>query len=153
MRFFGSKAENLVGLDVGSSAVKLVLLTGGRAGYQLRAVGSELLPSKSIVDGAVVKREEVAEAIRRVFQTQEVKSARISTSVSGHSVIVKKITLPVQTAEEVSDSIEWEAEQSIPFEIADVYLDYHVVGPTEDGSQTNVILVAANGTRLMINQM
>ena len=42
---------------------------------------------------------------------------------------------------------------NIPFEIADVYLDYHVVGPTEDGSQTNVILVVANGTRLMINQM
>ncbi len=62
MRFFGSKSENLVGLDVGSSAVKLVSLTGGRAGYQLRAVGSEPLPSKSIVDGAVVKREEVAES-------------------------------------------------------------------------------------------
>jgi len=143
MRFFGSKSESLVGLDVGSSAVKLVSLTGGRSGYQLRAVGSELLPSKSIVDGAIVKREEIAEAIRRIFQVQEVKSDRVSTSVSGHSVIVKKITLPVQTPEEVRESIQWEAEQYIPFDIADVYLDYHVVGPTEDGSQTNVILVAA----------
>lgn len=143
MRFFGSKSESLVGLDVGSSAVKLVSLTGGRSGYQLRAVGSELLPGKSIVDGAIVKREEIAEAIRRIFQVQEVKSNRVSTSVSGHSVIVKKITLPVQTPEEVRESIQWEAEQYIPFDIADVYLDYHVVGPTEDGSQTNVILVAA----------
>ena len=95
------------------------------------------------MDGAVVKREEVAEAVRRIFQVQDVKSDKISTSVSGHSVIVKKITLPVQTPEEVRDSIQWEAEQYIPFDIADVYLDYHVVGPTEDGSQTNVILVAA----------
>ena len=143
MGLFGSKASRLIGLDVGSSAIKVVALQESRAGYQVESVGIESVAHGSIVDGVIAKPEAVINAIDKIFQSQEIKESQVASSVSGHAVIVKKISLPVRSAEEVGDSIQWEAEQYIPFDIADVYLDYHLLGPTEDGNGTNVILVAA----------
>ena len=143
MALFGSKAKNLIGLDVGSSAVKMVSLRAGRGGYHLDGAGIEPLPAGTIVDGVISRRDTVSEAIDKIFTSQGVKENRVATSVSGHSVIVKKITLPVQTPAEVRDSIQFEAEQYIPFDISEVYLDYHVLAGESDGNQTDVILVAA----------
>ena len=95
------------------------------------------------MDGVISRRDAVSEAIDKIFTSQGVKENRVATSVSGHSVIVKKITLPVQTPDEVRDSIQFEAEQYIPFDISEVYLDYHVLAGESDGNQTDVILVAA----------
>ncbi|MDA2937721.1 pilus assembly protein PilM [Acidobacteria bacterium AH-259-A15] len=143
MALFGAKGKNLVGLDVGSSAVKMVSLKPARGGYEVAGTGIETLPAGTIVEGVIAKREAVVGAITRIFDSQRIKEEQVATSVSGHSVIVKKITLPVLNAEEVRESIQWEAEQYIPFDISEVYLDYHVLGPFGEGNQTNVILVAA----------
>ena len=143
MALFGSKTSRLIGLDVGSSAIKVVALQQSRAGYQVESAGIEPLPGGTIVEGVIAKPEGVVSSISRIFETQSIKDTQVASSVSGHAVIVKKIALPVSNPGEVGESIQWEAEQYIPFDIADVYLDYHLLGPTEDGTGTNVILVAA----------
>ncbi|MDA2925374.1 pilus assembly protein PilM, partial [Acidobacteria bacterium AH-259-L09] len=115
MALFGAKGKNLVGLDVGSSAVKMVSLKPARGGYEVAGAAIETLPAGTIVEGVIAKREAVAGAITRIFDSQRIKEEQVATSVSGHSVIVKKIALPVLNAEEVKESIQWEAEQYIPF--------------------------------------
>ena len=138
------KGNRLVGLDVGSAALKMVSLqAAGRGGYQVETAATAPLPSGSIVDGVIAKPDAVGDAIREMFESNGIKETKVATSVSGHAVIVKKISLPATTPQEVKESIQWEAEQYIPFDIADVYLDYHLLGPSASGKESEVILVAA----------
>ncbi len=96
MALFGKK-KGLVGLDIGSSAVKAVeLKSGGKGGaeHQLVNIGMEALPPEAIVDGAIMDSGAVIDAIQRLFTSQKIKTADVATSVSGNAVIVKKISLP-----------------------------------------------------------
>ena len=149
MGLLGKKKE-LVGLDIGSSAVKLVeVRAGGKAGaeYQLVNIGLEALPPEAIVDGAIMDSGAVIDAIQRLFSTLKVKTAEVATSVSGNAVIVKKISLPQMSPEELAESIHWEAEQYIPFDIQDVSLDYEVIeGGT--GGNMDVLLVAVKKDKI-----
>ena len=138
------KAKNLVGLDIGSSAVKLVELRAGKEGkFQLVKAGLENLSPEAIVDGAIMDSSLVVETISRLLASTGVKNTNVAVSVSGHSVIVKKIQLPTMPEEELSESIRWEAEQYVPFDINDVYLDYVVLDPGVPGETMGVLLVAA----------
>ena len=138
------KAKNLVGLDIGSSAIKLVELKAGKEGkFQLVKAGLENLSPEAIVDGAIMDSSLVVETISRLLASTGVKNANVAVSVSGHSVIVKKIQLPTMPEEELSESIRWEAEQYVPFDINDVYLDYVVLDPGAPGETMGVLLVAA----------
>lgn len=138
------KAKNLVGLDIGSSAVKLVELKAGKEGkFQLVKAGLENLSPEAIVDGAIMDSSLVVETISRLLASTGVKNGNVAVSVSGHSVIVKKIQLPTMPEEELSESIRWEAEQYVPFDINDVYLDYVVLDPGAPGETMGVLLVAA----------
>jgi type IV pilus assembly protein PilM len=145
-----SKKKGLVGLDIGSSAIKAVeLKAGGKGGseYQLVNIGIEPLPPEAIVDGAIMDSGSVIDAIQRLFSAQKIKTADIATSVSGNAVIVKKISLPQMSPEELAESIHWEAEQYIPFDIQDVALDYEVVeGGT--GGNMDVLLVAVKKDKI-----
>lgn len=147
--WFKSQPKNLVGLDIGSSSVKVVWLKPVGAGsYQLEALGAEPLPHDCIVDGIIISKLPVAEAIDRVFKSNNIRADTIATSISGHSVIVKKILLPVQDEQELDQAIQWEAEQYIPFEISDVNLDYQVVRHLPDSGKIEVILVAAKRDKI-----
>lgn len=138
------KPKNLVGLDIGSSAVKLVELREGKEGaYQLVRAGLEGLSPEAIVDGSIMDSSLVVEAISRLLASTGVKGQNVAVSVAGHSVIVKKILLPMMPEEELSESIRWEAEQYVPFDINDVYLDYVVLDPGAVGETMSVLLVAA----------
>lgn len=138
------KAKNLVGLDIGSSAIKLVELRAGKEGkFQLVKAGLENLSPEAIVDGAIMDSSLVVETISRLLASTGVKNSNVAVSVSGHSVIVKKIQLPTMPEEELSESIRWEAEQYVPFDINDVYLDYVVLEPGAPGETMGVLLVAA----------
>ena len=146
------RAKNIVGLDVGSSAVKAVELKPAGKGYRVIAFGSEPVPPDSIVDGAIIDAGTVADAIRRVFEHNDgFKAKEVCASLSGNAVIVKKITLPVMTQAELDESIAWEAEQYIPFDIQDVNLDYQILdpgtGPDSRGSM-EVLLVAAKKEKI-----
>jgi type IV pilus assembly protein PilM len=148
---FGKNAT-VVGLDIGSSAVKAVELTSSGKGYRVGAFGVEPVPSDAIVDGAIIDAGAVADAIRRVFEhSKAFKAKDVCASLSGNAVIVKKITLPVMTESELGESIYWEAEQYIPFDIQDVNLDYQILdpgtGPDSRGSM-EVLLVAAKKEKI-----
>src|ERR1051326_9088580 len=120
---FFSKSKNVVGLDIGSSAVKLVELKEKKGGtYQLLRMGIERLSPEAIVDGSIMDSSLVVETISRLNSKKTVKNSNYATSLSGHSVIIKKITLPAMSPEELAESIQWEAEQYIPFDINDVNL-------------------------------
>jgi type IV pilus assembly protein PilM len=144
------RAKALVGLDIGSSAVKAVELKAAGKGYKVSAFGSENVPPDSIVDGAIIDGGAVADAIRRLFDGRAIKTKQVVASLSGNAVIVKKITLPVMTEAELADSIYWEAEQYIPFDIQDVNLDYQIVdnGATNGKGTMDVLLVAAKKEKI-----
>jgi type IV pilus assembly protein PilM len=144
------KAKSLVGLDIGSSAVKAVELKPAGKAYKVSAFGSEAVPPDSIVDGAIIDGGAVAEGIRRLFTGLGIKTKDVAASLSGNAVIVKKITLPVMTEAELAESIYWEAEQYIPFDIQDVNLDYQILDKHTDGGKgsMDVLLVAAKKEKI-----
>jgi len=143
------KPKAVVGLDIGSSAVKAVELRSSGKGYRVTAIGSEPVPPDSIVDGAIIDGGAVAEAIRKLFGQKAFKTKEVAASLSGNAVIVKKISVPVMTDQELKDSIYWEAEQYVPFDIQDVNLDYQVLDTGADGRGTmDVLLVAAKKEKI-----
>jgi type IV pilus assembly protein PilM len=138
-----------MGLDIGSSAVKAVELKPAGKGYRVTAIGIEPIPPDSIVDGAIIDGGAVADAVRRLFANAQFKAKDVAASLSGNSVIVKKITLPAMTEQELAESIYWEAEQYIPFDIQDVNLDYEILTPKADSQGTmDVLLVAAKKDKI-----
>ncbi|OEU68855.1 MAG: pilus assembly protein PilM [Desulfuromonadales bacterium C00003093] len=140
---FASK-KDIVGIDVGSSAVKLVRLRESRGNFHLVNIGIMPLAPETIVDSAIMDSTAIVGAIQNLMTGMKVKAKRVATSVSGHSVIIRKIMLPVMTDAELEASIQWEAEQYIPFDISEVNIDFQIIGPdVKDPSQMNVILVAA----------
>jgi type IV pilus assembly protein PilM len=145
------KSRSVVGLDIGSSAVKAVELKAAGKGFRVAAFGTEPIPPDSIVDGAIIDSAAVAESIRRVFESKAFKTKEVAASLSGNAVIVKKISLPVMTPTELDESIYWEAEQYIPFDIQDVNLDYQILdtggGPDAKGTM-DVLLVAAKKEKI-----
>jgi type IV pilus assembly protein PilM len=147
------KSKACVGLDIGSSAVKAVELKAVGKGFKVAAFGTEPIPPDSIVDGAIIDGAAVSDAIRRLFENKAFKAREVAASLSGNAVIVKKINLPVMTPAELSESILWEAEQYIPFDIQDVNLDYQIldtpVGADANGNGTmEVLLVAAKKEKI-----
>src|SRR5262245_12024519 len=145
------KSKSVVGLDIGSSAVKAVELKAVGKGYRVAGVAIEPVPADAIVDGAIMDGGAVSAAIRRVFERKAFKTKDVAASLSGNAVIVKKISLPVMTEAELSESIHWEAEQYIPFDIQDVNLDYQILdrgtGPESRGAM-EVLLVAAKKEKI-----
>jgi type IV pilus assembly protein PilM len=145
------KSKAVVGLDIGSSAVKAVELKAAGKGFKVVAFAIEPVPPDSIVDGAIIDGAAVADAIRRVFENKAFKTKEVAASLSGNAVIVKKINLPIMTEAELAESIYWEAEQYIPFDIQDVNLDYQILnsGTGEESAGTmDVLLVAAKKEKI-----
>jgi len=146
-----NKSKSIVGLDIGSSAVKAVELRPVGKGFKVVAVAIEPVPLDSIVDGAIIDGGAVADAIRRIFNRKTFKTKDVAASLSGNAVIVKKISLPVMTEAELADSIYWEAEQYIPFDIQDVNLDYQILDPgtsPQSKGSMEVLLVAAKKEKI-----
>ncbi|HIJ89281.1 MAG: pilus assembly protein PilM [Desulfobulbaceae bacterium] len=133
-----------IGLDIGSHAVKICELAESGQGYQLVALGSALLPPDSLEDGALQNPEAVARVITSLISNLKIKNKKVAISISGYSVIVKKINLAVMSEEALEKHIESEAEQYIPFDIEDVYLDFQDLKTnTTAEDRTDVMLVAA----------
>ena len=142
------KSKNLVGLDIGSSAIKLVELKDVKGGgYRLVKSGLETLSPEAIVDGAIMDASLVVDTVNRLATALNVRNQDFGTSLSGHSVIVKKISLPSMSPEELGESIRWEAEQYVPFDINDVNLDY-VVLDSGIGDTMDVLLVAVKKDKI-----
>jgi len=143
------KGKSLVGLDIGSSAVKAVELKKRGGSYELTNFGVEHLGQDMVVDGAIMDALTVSEAIERIFSLNKIKTRNVATSVSGHSVIVKRITVSAASGEELHEAMPYEAQQHIPFDIADVNLSYQPLGASSSGQGTDVMLVAVKREKIL----
>jgi type IV pilus assembly protein PilM len=115
-----------------------------KGGYQLLNIGILPLPAQAIVDNTLMDSSSIVETIRTLVASLDVKAKEAVCSISGNSVIIRKISLPVMPVEELEDQIHWEAEQYIPFDINDVNVDFEILYPDEqDPSKMNVLLVAS----------
>src|ERR1039457_1862705 len=140
---FSTKKET-VGIDVGSSSVKLVQVREQKGVLQLVNVGLLPLPAEAIVDNTLMDSSAVVENIRNLVKSLKINAAEAACSISGNAVIIRKIILPTMNSEELEDQIQWEAEQYIPFDINDVNIDFQILGQDEnDPSKMNVLLVAS----------
>ncbi len=136
-------SKNVIGLDIGTSSIKLAQLKETKKGTQLVSFDSIMLPPDTIRDGQVMHAPQLSERIQELFSLNKLRYRKAAVSLSGHSVIIKKISLPEMTNEELEDSIQWEAEQYIPFDIKDVFVDAEIINPNAGQGQMDVLLVAA----------
>lgn len=146
-----------VGLDIGSSAVRAVVLKKGRSSWTLVAAGEESLPDNCIQDGATLEPALVSGAVTRLIDSFRLKKARVATALPGHAVIVKRLWLPTIDESDLNDRIPWEAEAHIPFDLSECQLDYRIVstgGSSSSKSGVDVLVVAAKkeriGERMMV---
>src|SRR5580692_3168114 len=145
--FGGGKQKGVVGLDIGSSSIKAVELKNTKQGFELVSFGLEAMAQDTVVDGAIMDAPLVAGAISSIFEMQGIKTKNVATAVSGHSVIVKRVNLPMMTEEELYDRVQSEASQHIPFDIADVNLDHQLLESQD--SQMDVLLVAVKKDKIL----
>ena len=138
------KKDSLVGLDIGSRSVKVAEITETKNGRKLRRFGMADIPPGAIEDGAISDPETVAQVIRQLFKSANIKATNVALSIGGYSVIIKKINVQTMPEEQLQETIHFEAEQYIPFDISDVNLDFQLLGEVENNpSQMSVFLVAA----------
>lgn len=149
------KKNQLVGVDIGSHSIKLVEIEDGKKGRVLRNFGLIGLPPDAIVEGSIKEMDVVSAAIRNLYRNLKVKNKNVATSISGFSVIVKKITVSEKAESELESTIQDEAEQYIPFDIDEVNLDFDILragvepeksgsgGTKSDTTNMDVMLVAA----------
>jgi type IV pilus assembly protein PilM len=144
MRF--GKKKSVAGLDVGSSSIKMVELDGKMNSLNLVGLGFENLPDNTIVDGQIMELNVVSEVIQNVCTNHQITSNQVVAGVSGHSVIIKNIVLPPMSREELEESIDWHAEEHIPYDLSDVSLDYQITEETADA--TSVLIAAVKRERI-----
>ena len=137
------EGKNLVGVDIGTSSIKVCQLKDGRRGPTLVRFGYAPLPPQAIVDGQVMDATSVISTLVKVMRDTHIRERDVAVSVSGQSVIIRKITVPMMTPAELREQIQWEAEQHIPFDIKDVEVDYQVLKRRPESSQMDLLLVAA----------
>ncbi|MCU0602001.1 MAG: pilus assembly protein PilM [Desulfobacterales bacterium] len=140
---FGKK-DSLVGLDIGSRSVKVAEIVDTKSGPKLKRFGMADIPAGTIEDGAISDPDTAAETIRQLFKSSNIKEANVAVSIGGYSVIVKKINVQTMPENQLQETIHFEAEQYIPFDISDVNLDFQILGENENNpNQMSVFLVAA----------
>ena len=137
------KRDHLVGLDIGSSLIKVAEIKDTARGPVLKKFGVAKIAPGSIVDGSIQDVGGIAKAIRALFKTHKIKEKNVAISTGGYSVVIKTISLPTTSEQELHESIRFEAEQYIPYDVEDVNIDFQILGTsTFSPDQMNVLLVA-----------
>ncbi len=135
--------KGTIGLDIGSSYIKAIQLNETRSGYELALFDMMPISPELIVESSIIDAIRLTESLKELIKKAKIKAKSAVISISGHSsVIIKRISLPEMSEEELSESIKFEAEQYVPFDIEDVNLDFQILGPKEEPGQMDVILVA-----------
>jgi type IV pilus assembly protein PilM len=148
---FFRKPKGILGLDIGTNTIKIVELEETKKGYQLKNFGMTFLPKETIVNGVFKNAATLVNAITSLIENLKPKTKYVAIAVSGHPVIIKKINIPTMTEEELNESIQWEAEQYIPFDLEEVNIDFQILGVNEaTPDQMDVLLVAAK--KSLINE-
>jgi type IV pilus assembly protein PilM len=148
LSLFGGR-KGIIGLDIGSRQIKAVQLKEVKSGYELEGIGIVSLLPELIVDGAILDSLRVVDAVKELISDKNLTAKDTSIAVSGHSsVIIKRVSLPQMTEEELNESIKFEAEQYIPFDIEDVNLDFQILGQREEGDEMDVMIVAVKKEKI-----
>ena len=143
--------SGLVGLDIGSSAVKAAEIRRRGRAWELAEFGSTPLPAGTVDCGTIADRDAVVAAVRRLLESHAFKARSVAVALAGNAVMVRRLTLPAMSPEELAGSIHWEARQHIPFPAEEVTLDYQVLDAAavaRDGRTCEVLLVAARRDRV-----
>lgn len=141
---FTKKSPPLIGIDISSSAVKVLELS--RSGNQIRVerYAAEPLPQNAVVEHAITEVEQVAEAVERAIKRSGSKCKNAAVAVAATHVITKAIKMPANLSEqELQTQIEMEADHYIPYPLDEVNLDYQVQGVSEENPEENNVLIAA----------
>src|SRR4030066_426809 len=149
-----SREKSVVGLDIGSYSVKVVELRARKKGsdeaYEVLKIGYEPLPHDATVEGPIIDSAAVVETIRLVFDESKISNKDVAISISGNSVIIKKISLPVMEKQELAESIIWEAKHNIPYPYEETNVDYAILKPARSTDEKNldILLVAAKKDKI-----
>ena len=149
-----SRGKELVGLDIGSYSVKAVVLRskkkGGDDAFEVKKIGYELLPHDAIVEGTIIDSSAVVETIKMVFEENKIANKNVVISISGNSVIIKKISLQAMESQELAESIIWEAKHNIPYPYEETNVDYAILEPPAHaaGQNLDILLVAAKKDKI-----
>jgi len=145
-----SAKNRLIGIDIGSHSIKIVDIDDSKSRMILKNFGMIGLPQGSIVEGSIKEIEVVSSALKNLLKNLKIKNKNVATSISGYSVIVKKITMPKRKEEELERNMQSEAEQYIPFDINDVNLDFQIFSSEKEETEgeekeelMDILLVAA----------
>ena len=148
---FLMRSKGVIGIDVGTSSIKLLEIEESKGGFRLKNFGIAPLPKDSIINGSILNHDAVVNALKQLTSNLKIRTKNAVASISGHPVIIKKITMPLTTDEELEESIKFEAEQYIPFDLEEVNIDFQILNVQEEkADQMNVMLVAAK--KVMINE-
>lgn len=147
------REKDFVGLDIGSYSIKAIELKSSKKSespFEVKKIGYELLPHDAIVEGTIIDSASVAETIKMVFDENKIKNKDVVISISGNSVIIKKISLPSMESEELAESIIWEAKHNIPYPYEETNVDYAIIEPSEGARSSNldILLVAAKKDKI-----
>lgn len=141
---FLKKQKDILGIDIGSSSVKLIRLKERKGSYQLINIGIVPLPSDALANNMLANTQPVIVAIKNLLESQRIKSVDVASALPANTVIIRKLILPAQADSELETSIPEEAEHYIPFDIRDVNIDFQRLSTDQDDlGQINVLLVAS----------
>ena len=143
MKLFSRKKDAVMGVDISATAIKLVELSKKKSGYALKAFANIPLPRDAIVENTVIDSIAVSQALLDAVEMAGSKTKHVAIAVSGNAVIIKVIQVPTTTEFDLEAQITFEADQHVPFDIEDVYLDFQILGLSEDEPEMmDVVLVA-----------
>jgi len=148
------REKGLVGLDIGSHSIKAVELNPKKKAsenlYEIKKIGYELIPRDTIVEGTIIDSAAVVETIKMIFDENKISNKNVAVSISGNSVIIKKISLPSMDTEELAESIIWEAKHNIPYPYEETNVDYAILRPSPYSEEKNldILLVAAKKDKI-----
>jgi len=140
---FFKKSKMLLGLNIGSSHIKIVELKDSGSRYTLQNFGIAILPPDTIVDGTIMDSMAISNLLKDLAESLKIKKKQVCTSISGHSVIIKKILMPIMDEKTVENTIYDEATHHIPYDIYDVNLDFQILGPSKEAEDKMEVLLVA----------
>ena len=138
-----AEGKHLVGVDIGSSSIKIVELKSSRKGLEIIRAAYAPLPAQTIIDGHIMNRQAVVDTLADLWTAHKFTRKDVAVALYGQSVIVRKITVPTMTEAELEQQIDWEAKQHIPFDVKGMSIDYEVLRRRPEAGQMDLLLVAA----------
>jgi len=140
---FSRSDEGLIGIDISSTGIKLIELGQSRAGYELKSMAVVPLPRDAIVENTIIDSMAVSQALLDAVEIARPTTRKAAIAVSGNAVIIKTVTMPATTEFELEPQINFEADQHVPYDIEDVYLDFQIMGPLKDDPDQMEVVLAA----------